>query len=301
MNIQINGQLGFGITAKDVILGLIDQYGTDFATGYAIEFTGEAIQNMTMEERMTVCNMAIEAGARSGIIAPDETTFNYLKGKPYAPKDFEVAKKAWQELVSDPDASYDANIEFDISALAPQVTWGTSPGMGASIEDTVPWPDDFESPDEVTACKQALEYMGLAPGTKMSDISIDFCFIGSCTNGRIEDLRAAAQVAKGRHVAQGVEAIVVPGSRQVKEQAESEGLDKIFEAAGFSWRESGCSMCLAMNPDMLQTGQRCASTSNRNFEGRQGRGGRTHLVSPAMATAAAVYGHFVDIRTLEQL
>lgn len=301
MNVKITGRLGYGITAKDVILGLIDQYGTDFATGYAIEFTGEAIQAMTMEERMTICNMAIEAGAKSGIIAPDDTTFAYLKNKPYAPKDYETAVEAWRQLVSDEDATYDAVVPFDISGLAPQVTWGTSPGMGASIHDVVPSPDDFEDPDEAESCRQALAYMGLEAGTPMSAIPIDYCFIGSCTNGRIEDLRAAAQVAKGRHVASGVEAIVVPGSRQVKLQAEAEGLDKIFEDAGFQWRESGCSMCLAMNPDMLSPGQRCASTSNRNFEGRQGRGGRTHLVSPAMATAAAVFGHFIDVRTLERI
>lgn len=301
LNVHVKGQLGYGITAKDVILGIINKYGTDFGTGYVAEFTGEAIRQMTMAERMTICNMAIEAGARAGLIAPDETTFEYLKGREHAPKDeaFDAAVDDWKSLVSDEDAVYDDILDFDLDTLEPQVTWGTSPSMGASILDTVPSPDDFETADEQNACQKALDYMGLEAGMKMSDIQINYAFIGSCTNGRIEDLRAAAKVAKGKKVAEGVTALVVPGSQKVKKAAEAEGLDKIFTEAGFEWRESGCSMCLAMNPDYLQPKERCASTSNRNFEGRQGRGGRTHLVSPAMATAAAVYGHFVDVRDVE--
>lgn len=301
LNVHVKGQLGYGITAKDVILGIINKYGTDFGTGYVAEFTGEAIRQMTMAERMTICNMAIEAGARAGLIAPDETTFEYLKGREHAPKDeaFDIAVDDWKSLVSDEDAVYDDILDFDLDTLEPQVTWGTSPSMGASILDTVPSPDDFETADEQNACQKALDYMGLEAGMKMSDIQINYAFIGSCTNGRIEDLRAAAKVAKGKKVAEGVTALVVPGSQKVKKAAEAEGLDKIFIEAGFEWRESGCSMCLAMNPDYLQPKERCASTSNRNFEGRQGRGGRTHLVSPAMATAAAVYGHFVDVREVE--
>jgi 3-isopropylmalate/(R)-2-methylmalate dehydratase large subunit len=301
MNVKIIGNLGFGLTAKDLILGLIAKYGTGFATNYVIEFTGEAIAKMTMEERLTVCNMAIEAGARAGLIAPDETTFNYLKGREYAPKgiDFDEAVKEWKTLPSDSDAVYDTEVEFHLDTLEPQVTWGTSPGMGSGITGLVPAPENFENLDEQKAAEIALAYMGLKAGTPMSAIEIDYTFIGSCTNGRIEDLRAAAAVAKGHFVSPKVTAIVVPGSQKVKLQAEAEGLDKIFTAAGFQWRESGCSMCLAMNPDVLQPGQRCASTSNRNFEGRQGRGGRTHLVSPAMAAAAAIAGHFVDIRKEE--
>ena len=300
MKINVNGSLGYGITAKDVILGIISKYGTDFGTGYVAEFTGEAIKKMSMEERMTVCNMAIEAGARAGLIAPDETTFKYLKGKKYAPKDksFEEAVEVWKTLVTDDDAVYDAVIEFSLDTLEPQVTWGTSPSMGAGINDTVPNPENFEDVDKRKAAEKAIEYMGLVPGTPMKKIKIDYVFIGSCTNGRIEDLRAAAKIAEGKTVNSKVTALVVPGSVQVKKQAEAEGLDKIFIEAGFQWREPGCSMCLAMNPDVLSPGQRCASTSNRNFEGRQGRGGRTHLVSPAMAAAAAIYGHFVDIREI---
>jgi 3-isopropylmalate/(R)-2-methylmalate dehydratase large subunit len=303
MNIHLNGELPLGITAKDIILGIISQNGTDFGTGYVMEFTGDAIKKTTMEERLTICNMAIEAGARAGLIAPDETTFNYLKGRKYAPKDeaFDLAVEEWKELVSDSDAVYDRLIEFDLNQLEPQVTWGTSPSMGASINDTVPYPSDFETPDEQHSCQKALEYMGLTSGTPMHQIPIDVVFIGSCTNGRIEDLRAAAVVAKGRKVKENVTALVVPGSQKVKLAAEAEGLDQVFIDAGFEWRESGCSMCLAMNPDYLQPKERCASTSNRNFEGRQGRGGRTHLVSPAMAAAAAIAGHFVDVRDLSQL
>ncbi len=300
MNVKVDGRLGYGITAKDVILGIISQYGTDFGTGHVVEFTGEAIEQMSMEERLTVCNMAIEAGARAGLIAPDQTTLDYLKGRQYAPNDseFDDFSKEWLDLRSDADATYDTTIHFDLNTLAPQVTWGTSPSMGASIMDLVPAPDEFENPDDQKSCEKALEYMGLTPGTPMKDIQINYAFIGSCTNGRIEDLRAAAAIAKGRHVAEGVTALVVPGSQKVKLAAEAEGLDQIFLEAGFEWRQSGCSMCLAMNPDYLQPKERCASTSNRNFEGRQGRGGRTHLVSPAMAAAAAIYGHFVDVRDI---
>ncbi len=303
MNIRLLGELPLGVTAKDIILGIISQYGTDFGTGYVMEFTGEAIKKTTMEERMTICNMAIEAGARAGLIAPDETTFTYLKEREYAPKGeaFEQAVEQWKLLASDADATYDAVIDFDLNVLEPQVTWGTSPSMGASINDCVPYPSDFSTSDEQNSCQKALDYMGLESGTPMDAIPIDVVFIGSCTNGRIEDLRAAATVAKGRKVNQNVTALVVPGSQKVKLAAEAEGLDQIFIDAGFQWRESGCSMCLAMNPDYLQPKERCASTSNRNFEGRQGRGGRTHLVSPAMAAAAAIAGHFVDVRDLRQL
>lgn len=300
MKIEVKGTLGHGISAKDIILGIISKYGTDFGTGYVIEFTGETIKSTTMEERMTICNMAIEAGARSGLVAPDETTFNYIKGKLYAPKgdDFDKAVAKWKSLSTDEDAVFDKILEFDLNTLEPQVTWGTSPGMGAGINDLVPSPENFKTLDEQKSAEKALDYMGLEAGTPMKDIKINYSFIGSCTNGRIEDLRAAAEVAKGRKVCPSVTALVVPGSVQVKEMAEAEGLDKIFIEAGFEWREPGCSMCLAMNPDFINPGDRCASTSNRNFEGRQGRGGRTHLVSPAMAAAAAIYGHFVDVREI---
>lgn len=303
MNLALKGELPRGVSAKDIILGIISQYGTAFGTGYVIEFTGDAIRKTSMEERLTICNMAIEAGAKAGLIAPDQVTFDYLRGRKYAPSgdDFDKAVEAWKQLVSDPDASYDAVLEFDLSTLLPQVTWGTSPSMGASITGVVPSPKDFTDPDKRSACEKALEYMGLEPGTPMNEIPIDVVFIGSCTNARIEDLRAAADIAKGRKVKEGIVALVVPGSRQVKKQAEEEGLHKIFLDAGFEWRESGCSMCLAMNPDYLKPKERCASTSNRNFEGRQGRGGRTHLVSPAMACAAAIAGHFIDVRDLSQL
>lgn len=298
LEVRFNGKRKPGVTAKDMILGVIAKYGTDFATGYVIEYTGEAIRSLTMEERMTVCNMSIEGGARAGLIAPDEVTFEYLRGREHVPQGeaFEQAVATWSQLVTDEGASYDRIVEFDVDSLVPQVTWGTSPGMGTSIEATVPNPADFETENERKAAEKALEYMGLTPGTPMKDIAIDYVFIGSCTNGRIEDLRAAAEIAKGYKVSDNVTAIVVPGSGRVKIQAEQEGLDKIFTEAGFEWREAGCSMCLAMNPDVLSPGQRCASTSNRNFEGRQGRGGRTHLVSPAMAAAAAIKGRFVDVR-----
>jgi 3-isopropylmalate/(R)-2-methylmalate dehydratase large subunit len=298
MEVRVNGKLPPGVRAKDLILGIIAKFGTDFATGHVIEYTGEAIRSLSMEERMTVCNMSIEAGARAGLIAPDETTFEYLRGREYAPKGeaFDRAVEYWKTLRTDEDAVYDAVVEFDASTLAPQVTWGTSPGMGTDITQCVPDPESFPTENERKAARKALEYMGLVPGTPMSEIKIDRVFIGSCTNGRIEDLRAAARVVKGYKVAPTVQAMVVPGSGRVKLQAEKEGLDKIFIEAGFEWRDAGCSMCLAMNPDVLQPGERCASTSNRNFEGRQGRGGRTHLVSPEMAAAAAIMGHFVDVR-----
>lgn len=298
LEVAITGELKPGITAKDLILAIIAKYGTDFATGYVIEYTGEVIRKLSMEERMTVCNMSIEAGARAGMIAPDETTFQYLKDRFYTPKGerFESLINEWKKIYTDEGAIYDKRIEFNASEIVPQVTWGTSPGMGTGITDLVPYPDSFSNIEEQESAKKALNYMGLEPGVPMVDIQVDVVFIGSCTNGRIEDLRQAASMAKGRKVAENVRAIVVPGSGNVKKQAEKEGLDVIFKEAGFEWREAGCSMCLGMNPDIISSGQRCASTSNRNFEGRQGRGGRTHLVSPAMAVGAAVCGHFVDVR-----
>ena len=292
----VNGRLSEGVTAKDLILYLIGQLTTDGGTGYVLEYTGSAIRQLSMEERMTVCNMSIEAGARAGMIAPDEKTFAYLKGRPFAPKEFEAAVKRWKSLPSDPGAHYDKVSKFEGADIEPQVTWGTNPGQVASIGSTVPNPADCGDETEQKSTAAALEYMGLKPGTRLQDISINRVFIGSCTNARIEDLRAAAKVVKGHRVHSHVNAMVVPGSGQVKHQAEAEGLDRIFSEAGFEWREAGCSMCLAMNPDRLQPGERCASTSNRNFEGRQGKGGRTHLVSPAMAAAAAIEGHFTDIR-----
>lgn len=298
MEVRVNGKLNSGITAKDLILGIIAKYGTDFATGYVIEYTGEAIRGLSMEERMTVCNMSIEAGARAGLIAPDDTTFDYLRGRDYVPHGtaYDQAVEEWKSLTTDLGATYDTVIEFDAASLIPQVTWGTSPGMGTSVTAVVPDPASFPTENERKAAEKALEYMGLTPGVPITELKLDRVFIGSCTNGRIEDLRAAAAVAKGYKVASHVDAMVVPGSGRVKLQAEKEGLDKVFVEAGFDWRDAGCSMCLAMNPDVLAPGERCASTSNRNFEGRQGRGGRTHLVSPAMAAAAAIAGHFVDIR-----
>ena len=294
--LRVDGQLARGVTAKDMILYLIGQIGTAGGTGYVLEYTGDCVRALTMEERMTVCNMSIEAGARAGMIAPDQTTFDYLRGRPQVPADFEAAVERWKQLPTDAGAAYDRSQVFRGQDIQPQVTWGTNPGQVRSVTDTVPSPADFDDVSEQKSTQQALEYMGLAAGTRITDVPIDRVFIGSCTNARIEDLRAAAAVAKGHHVSGRVSAMVVPGSGQVKRQAEQEGLDRIFKEAGFDWREAGCSMCLAMNPDKLQPGERCASTSNRNFEGRQGKGGRTHLVSPAMAVAAAVEGRFVDIR-----
>ena len=296
LEIRVHGRLPAGVTAKDLILYLIGRISTSGGVGYCIEYTGEAIRALSMEERMTVCNMTIEAGARAGLIAPDKKTFAYLRGRQFAPQDFDAAVRRWQQLPTDPGAKYDKSLVFEAVGVEPQVTWGTTPGQVCAIGGKVPDPDDFADATERKAVAAALEYMGLAPGTPIASIPIERVFIGSCTNGRIEDLRAAAAVLQGHHVSQRVQAMVVPGSGLVKRQAEAEGLDQVFLAAGLEWREAGCSMCLAMNPDKLEPGQRCASTSNRNFEGRQGKGGRTHLVSPAMAAAAAVAGHFVDIR-----
>ena len=298
MEIRVNGRLGLGVTAKDVILAIIGKIGTDGATGYVVEYTGEVIRALSMEGRMTVCNMSIEAGARAGMISPDEKTFAYLKGRHSAPQGaaWEEAIAYWKSLPTEEGATFDTLVELNGDEIEPHVSWGTSPGMVAPITSVVPSPEQFTSDADRRSATRALEYMGLTANTPIQEITIDKVFIGSCTNGRIEDLRAAAEVAKGRKVHANVHAMVVPGSALVKLQAEAEGLDVIFKEAGFDWREAGCSMCLAMNPDVLQPGERCASTSNRNFEGRQGKDGRTHLVSPAMATAAAVAGHFVDIR-----
>jgi 3-isopropylmalate/(R)-2-methylmalate dehydratase large subunit len=300
MRVEIGGELRLGLTPKDVILGTIGRLGVAGGTGYVLEYAGPIVRGLSMEGRMTMCNMSIEAGARAGMVAPDETTFAYLESRPGAPggTDWERALERWRSLATDPGAAYDETVEIDVSGLEPQVTWGTNPGMVAPVSGRVPSPDDFSDPDEQVAVERALEYMALRPGTPIGDIALDRVFIGSCTNSRIEDLRAAAEVAAGKRVNPKVRALVVPGSAPVKRQAEEEGLDRVFRAAGFEWREAGCSMCLGMNPDVLAPGERCASTSNRNFEGRQGRGGRTHLVSPAMAAAAAIAGHFVDIREL---
>jgi 3-isopropylmalate/(R)-2-methylmalate dehydratase large subunit len=300
MRVQVEGDLPPGVTAKDLALALIAQIGTAGGTGSVIEYTGKAIRDLSMEARMTLCNMTIEAGARAGLIAPDETTFAYLKGRPYAPKgaDWDKAVAYWKTLPTDAGAKYDVEVTVAAAKLIPYVTWGTSPEDALPITGSVPDPMSAADQGKRDAIKRSLAYMGLEPGTPLSKIAVDHVFIGSCTNGRIEDLRAAAAVARGRKVAQSVRAMVVPGSGLVKQQAEQEGLDKIFREAGFEWREPGCSMCLAMNADRLEPGERCASTSNRNFEGRQGRGGRTHLVSPAMAAAAAVTGHLTDVRDL---
>ena len=301
MRVETHGRLPEGVTAKDLALGIIGQIGTDGATGYAVEYAGEAVRALSMESRMTLCNMSIEAGARAGMIAPDETTFAYLKGRRFAPPG-EAWSKAidyWSTFKSDDDAVFDRLVEIDASKLEPFVTWGTSPGMVAAVTSYVPDPADASSATDRQAAERALEYMALAPRTSIQEISIDRAFIGSCTNARIEDLRAAARVVKGYRINSSVSAMVVPGSHAVKMAAESEGLDRIFSEAGFEWREAGCSMCLGMNADILQPGERCASTSNRNFEGRQGRGGRTHLVSPMMAAAAAIKGHFTDVRNWE--
>lgn len=301
MKVETRGRLPEGVTAKDLALGIIGAIGTDGATGYAIEYAGEAVRALSMEARMTLCNMSIEAGARAGMIAPDETTFAYLKGRRFAPggEEWDAALSNWRTLKSDADAVFDHVIEIDASKLEPFVTWGTSPGMVAPVTSYVPDPAEVRSAADRQAAERALEYMALAPRTSIQDIAIDRAFIGSCTNARIEDLRAAARVVKGYRINSTVSAMVVPGSQEVKKAAEREGLDRIFSEAGFEWREAGCSMCLGMNADILQPGERCASTSNRNFEGRQGRGGRTHLVSPMMAAAAAIKGHFTDVREWE--
>jgi 3-isopropylmalate/(R)-2-methylmalate dehydratase large subunit len=303
MRITINGMLPFGCTAKDMILALIGKIGTAGGTGHVIEFAGEAIRNLSMEGRMTVCNMTIEAGARAGLVAPDETTFKYLKGRPMAPKGlaWDAAVTHWKSLPSDVDATYDKEIELDISDIVPQVTWGTSPEDVLPITGTVPKIEDFDTPAKQEAAKLALNYMGLIPGMKMTDIKIDKVFVGSCTNSRIEDIRTAAAISRGRKVADGVQALMVPGSGLVKAQAEAEGLDKILIGSGWEWREPGCSMCVAMNTDELKPRERCASTSNRNFKGRQGPKGRTHLLSPAMAAAAAMTGYLSDVRDLKKI
>ena len=295
---RITGRRAPGVSAKDLILALIGKIGTAGASGHVIEYTGDAIRALSMEERMTVCNMSIEAGARAGMIAPDEVTFDYLEGRPRAPSGaaWTRAVKRWRTLGSDSGASYDTQVTLDASRVGPQVTWGTTPGMVADITDRIPDPAELPTEDERQAAKRALAYMGLKPGTPLAGIPIDRVFLGSCTNARIEDLRAAATVVRGRHVASRVRAMVVPGSQRVKAQAEQEGLDRVFRDAGFEWRNAGCSMCLGMNDDVLGVGERCAATSNRNFEGRQGRGGRTHLMSPVMAAAAAIEGHLVDVR-----
>lgn len=301
MLVRVDGQLNPGVTAKDVVLAIIGKIGTAGGTGYTIEFGGEAIQSLSIEGRMTVCNMAIEAGARAGLVAVDELTIEYVKGRPFAPSGelWEKSVEAWKDLVSDADASFDAVVELEAAEIAPQVSWGTSPEMVAPVTGAVPDPANMTNESKRNNYLQALKYMGLEPNTPIQSIMLDRVFIGSCTNSRIEDLRAAAAVVKGRKVADNIkEALVVPGSQLVKAQAELEGLDRIFTEAGLQWREPGCSMCLAMNADQLGDGEHCASTSNRNFEGRQGFGGRTHLVSPAMAAAAAVHGHFVDVREL---
>ncbi len=300
MKLSFTGELPFGLTAKDLVLGAIGRLGVAGGVGHVLEYAGPAIEALSMEGRMTVCNMSIEAGARAGMVAPDETTFAYLEGRPAAPAGaaWEQALDRWRALRSDEDAVFDEVVEIDVSALKPQVTWGTNPGMVAPVDGTVPDPSDYEDASEREAVERALHYMDLRPGTPLQEVRIDRVFIGSCTNARIEDLRAAAAVVAGRKVADGVRAMVVPGSAQVKLQAEAEGLDAVFERAGFEWRRAGCSMCLGMNPDILAPGERCASTSNRNFEGRQGRGGRTHLLSPPMAAAAAIAGRFTDVREL---
>ncbi|MEA3501639.1 MAG: 3-isopropylmalate dehydratase large subunit [Actinomycetota bacterium] len=298
MSITVDGDLPAGVTPKDVILGIIARIGFNGGSGHVIEYRGSIFEEMSMEGRMTVCNMSIEAGARAGMIAPDETTFAYLKGRPYAPagSEWDEAVAYWRTLSTDPDATFDAEFTIDAADFAPYVSWGTNPSQTIPVMGTIPDPSSFSDPLDRDATERALAYMGLEAGTPITDIDIDVVFLGSCTNARIEDLRAAAAVIDGKQVAAGVRALVVPGSGLVKRRAEEEGLDRIFLDAGFEWRDAGCSMCLAMNPDVLQPGERCASTSNRNFEGRQGREGRTHLVSPAMAAAAAIEGHFVDVR-----
>ncbi len=298
MQIRVNGKLGPAITAKDLILAIIGKIGIAGGIGHVFEYAGEVFRTLSMEGRMTVCNMSIEGGARAGMVAPDDKTFAYLEGRPYVPrgKDFQISMDHWKSVASDPDATFHRTVELRGEAIAPQVTWGTNPGMVTDVTGRVPDPGSFPDPVDRKAAEAALKYMALNPGTPIQDIRLDKVFIGSCTNSRMEDLRAASRVIAGRKVARGVDALVVPGSMVVKAQAEKEGLDRIFIDAGFEWREAGCSMCIGMNPDVLGSGERCASTSNRNFEGRQGKGGRTHLVSPMMAAAAAIEGHFVDIR-----
>jgi 3-isopropylmalate/(R)-2-methylmalate dehydratase large subunit len=300
LRLTFSGELPLGLTAKDMILGAIGRVGVAAGAGHVVEYAGEAVRGLSMEGRMTICNMSIEWGARAGLIAPDETTFAWLEGRPASPQgaDWERALDDWRSLVTDKDATFDAELEVDLGELAPQVTWGTNPGMVVPVDGEVPDPGDFDDPAVRGAAERALAYMDLEPGTPIRDIAVDRVFIGSCTNARIEDLRLAAEIVAGRRVAPSVRAMVVPGSAGVKRQAEEEGLDRIFEAAGFEWRRAGCSMCLGMNTDVLAPGERCASTSNRNFEGRQGRGGRTHLVSPAVAAATAIEGRFVDVRDL---
>jgi 3-isopropylmalate/(R)-2-methylmalate dehydratase large subunit len=300
MNIRVEGKLPAGVTAKDVALAIIGKFGTNVGTGHVIEFSGSTVRSLSMEGRMTLCNMAIEAGARAGMVAPDETTFAYIKGRPFAPQGeaFDRAVASWKQLASDPDAHFDAVYEINVEGLGPQVTWGINPSMVTDVTGVVPDPAEQTDEAKRQSYERALRYMGLTPGQRITDIKLDTVFIGSCTNSRIEDLRLAARYAQGKHIAPGIRALVVPGSMQVRRMAEEEGLADIFREAGFEWREAGCSMCIAMNGDRLVEGERCASTSNRNFEGRQGKGGRTHLVSPAMAAAAAIAGHFVDIRTL---
>ena len=298
MEVRVNGNLAAGVSAKDVVLSIIGKIGVAGASGHVIEHTGEAIRSLSMEGRMTVCNMSIEGGSRAGMVAPDDTTFDYMRGRPQVPQgdDFDAAVEEWRTLATDEGAAYDRVVELDGTALEPHVSWGTNPGMVAPISGRVPDPNSYDDAGDRESTERALEYMDLEPGAPIQGIEIDRVFIGSCTNSRIDDLRAAADVARGRKVSGGVYAMVVPGSAAVKKQAEEEGLDAVFKDAGFDWRVAGCSMCLGMNPDILQPGERCASTSNRNFEGRQGKGGRTHLVSPEMAAAAAIAGHFVDIR-----
>ena len=299
MQVVVNGKRNNGVSAKDIILAIIGKIGIAGGAGHVIEYAGEAIRALSMDGRMTVCNMSIEGGARAGMIAPDDTTFAYMEGRPYVPrgKEFQQAVQTWKALASDSGAKFDTTVELDASALAPQVTWGTNPGMVDGVTDRVPDPGTFRDPDDQKAVERALVYMGLKPGTALVDVPVDRVFIGSCTNSRINDLRAAARVVAGKHIAKNLKgALIVPGSMIIKEKAEAEGLDKIFRDAGFEWRDAGCSMCIAMNPDVLLPGERAASTSNRNFEGRQGKDSRTHLVSPIMAAAAAIAGHFVDVR-----
>lgn len=303
LKLEVTGKLQEGVTAKDVILYIIAKHGVNFGTGYIIEYCGDVLKGMSMEERMTICNMSIEGGARAGLVNPDETTFSYLKGRKYAPKgeEFEKRVEEWKALVSDEDATYDQVITVDGTNIAPMVSWGTNPSMTTTVDGRIPTEDECKSDVEKASLRRALEYMGLKQGQKIEEIKIQHVFIGSCTNSRLEDLRAAAEIVKGRKVHQGVQALVVPGSQHVKRKAEDEGLHEIFMEAGFEWRDAGCSMCLSMNADVVPPGEHCASTSNRNFEGRQGAGARTHLVSPQMAAAAALYGHFVDIRKLTKV